>query len=451
MKLLYFAIFFFIFPLPCIYAQVILTIAGNGNIGFSGEGGLATDAQVYSPSGVAADKWGNIYIADRGNNVVQKIDTNGILSRFAGNGSWGAGGDAGPAIAASLYLAYSIGMAVDTAGYVYIACFEKVRKVSPSGNITSVAGTGITGNSGDGGPATAAEFKSITGLSFDKSGNLYIADEGNSNIRMVNTSGIITTIAGTTFGFSGDGGPATNAQLKEPQGIAIDDAGNIYIADSYNSRVRKINMAGIISTIAGGGVGSITFCLGCAAEDLSLNGPTGMAVDNSGNIYVSAISEDAVYKITPAGKAYNIAGTGIAGYFGDGGPATDAQLNAPKMICIDQNGNIIIADKDNRRYRKVWLDGTVHTPPAPTPLPLVPGLLIAPNPVTQKNITCTVQSDTNENAGLLVTDVLGRVVTTASCTTNTTNNISLPLPSGMYFISATTASGLKMSAKVVVQ
>ncbi len=433
------------------HTQIITTIAGTGVSGFSGEGGPATNAEFVHPAGVCADKWGNIYIVDRGVFVVQKIDTNGILSRFAGNGSWGAGGDAGPATAASLYLGFSIGLAVDTAGYVYIACFGKVRRVSPSGIITSVAGTGITGNSGDGGPATAAQFKSITGLCFDKSENLYIADEGNSNIRMVNTSGIITTIAGTTFGFSGDGGPATNAQFKEPQGIAVDDVGNIYVSDGYNYRVRKINTAGIISTIAGGGGAAVTVCFGCAAEDLRLAGPTGMAVDKSGNVYVSAISDNAVYKITPAGKFYNIAGTVFTGFSGDGGPATDAQLNAPTMICLDNSGNVLIVDKGNIRIRKVWLDGTVHTPPATTPLPLAPGLLIAPNPVTQKNITCTVQSDTNENAGLLITDVLGRVVTTASCTTNTTNNISLPLPSGMYFISATTASGLKMSAKVVVQ
>jgi hypothetical protein len=121
------------------------------------------------------------------------------------------------------------------------------------------------------------------------------------------------------------------------------------------------------------------------------------------------------------------------------------------MICLDNRGNLLITDKGNNRYRKVWLDGTVHTPPAPAPLPVVPALLIAPNPVTQKNISCTVQSDTNENAALVITDVLGRVVTTASCTTNTAANISLPLPSGMYFISATTASGLKMNAKIIVQ
>ncbi len=449
-KIVFIFILFSIFVYQ-VHAQVISTVAGDGIIGFGGEGGHATNAHFDFLVGVTTDKWGNIYVADMVNGVVQKIDTNGILNRFAGNGSSGYSGDGGPATTASLRLNLINGLAVDTVGDVYIACNGTVRKVNTSGIISTVAGNNIYGFSGDGGPATAAQFASITGICFDKAGNLYIADDQNYNIRMVNATGIISSFAGTgTLGFSGDGGPATAAQLKTPAGITFDDSGNLYIADRSNQRIRKINTAGIISSIAGGNPMHIPCCYGCAATSLNL-GPVGIAVDYSGNVYVSDIVDDVVQKITSDSKAYAFAGNCTEGFAGDGGPASAAQLHSPTMICLDNKGNLLIADKGNIRIRKVWLDGTVHTPPTPRPLPLAPALLIAPNPVTKKNISCTVQSDTNESAGLVIIDVLGRVVTTASCTTNTAANISLPLPSGMYFISATTASGLKMATKIVVQ
>ncbi len=434
------------------HGQVITSIAGNGTSGIAGEGGPATNAGFSFLAGVTTDKWGNIYVASVYNSVIQKIDTIGILSRFAGNGFSGYSGDGSPATAASLDLNLTVGLAIDVVGDVYIACGGTVRKVNNSGIISTVAGNNIYGYSGDGGPATAAQFASITGICFDKAGNLYIADDQNYNIRMVNAAGIISTFVGTgTPGFSGDGGPASAAQIKTPDGIACDDTGNLYIADGINGRIRKVNTYGIITSVAGGNPDAMGPCCywGCPATSLNLS-PAGVAIDHEGNIYVADIVDDVVQKITPDGLAYAIAGNCTTGYSGDGGPATAAQLHSPTMICLDKRGNLLIADKGNRRIRKVWLDGTVHTPPAPT-RPLAPALLIAPNPVTQKNISCTVQSDTNESASLLITDVLGRVVTTASCTTNTAANISLPLPSGMYFISATTASGLKMSAKIVVQ
>lgn len=450
MKTVYFFLAFILIWCK-LHAQVITTIAGTGISGFSGEGGIATNAQFSFPDGITADKWGNVYIADRINSVVQKIDTNGILSRFAGNGLYGYTGDGSAATNARLSM-YTAGMVTDTIGNLFISCNGTVRKVNALGIISTVAGNNNYGYSGDGGPATAAEFKTTTGICFDNAGNLYIADDQAYVIRMVNSAGIISTFAGTgTLGFSGDGGPATAAQLKTPAGITFDDSGNLYIADRSNQRIRKVNTSGIITSVAGGNPMVMPCCYwGCPATSLNI-GPIGVAVDHEGNIYVADISHSVVQKITSDSKTYAIAGNCTDGFSGDGGPASAAQIYRPTMICLDNRGNLLITDKGNNRYRKVWLDGTVHTPPAPAPLPVVPALLIAPNPVTQKNISCTVQSDTNENAALVITDVLGRVVTTASCTTNTAANISLPLPSGMYFISATTASGLKMNAKIIVQ
>ncbi len=431
------------------HGQVISTIAGTGVSGFSGEGGLAIHARFAHPVGVTSDKTGNIYIADRENNVIQKIDIHGVLTRFAGNGFSGNNGDGGPATAASLSLGLEVGMVTDSAGYVYISSGGQVRKVSPSGIISTVAGNGSYGYSGDGGPATAAQLKAPTGLCFDKAGNLYIADEQSHTVRVVNTSGIISTIAGTGIaGFSGDGGLATNAQLTTPIGIAVDDLSNLYIAAVDNHRVRKVNTAGVMTTIAGIGIDpGPKFCNGCIATSLQLSGPLGLAVDGLGNVYVAVIGNDAVYKITPDGKAYTIAGTGDEGFSGDGGPATAAEIKHPKMICLDNQGNLLITDKGNIRYRKVWL-GTTYIPYIPHG---AAHLSVYPSLAVGGSFTCYLQSDTNESAHLFITNTLGRVVYTTACTTNVDVPLSLPFPSGMYFISATTASGLKTLAKVVVQ
>ena len=299
-------------------AQIITTIAGNGTAGFSGEG-AAVNATFSVIDGIGIDKHGNIYIADWLDNVVQKIDTNGILTRFAGNGFSGLGGD-GLATAAQLELYLAVGIIADSIGNVYFGDGSRVRMVNTSGIISTVAGIGLYGFSGDGDPATAAELKAPAGLAFDKSGDLYIADEEASNIRKINTSGVISTFAGTTLGFSGDGGSATNAQFESPVGIAIDDFGNMYIADQVG-RIRRIDTVGIITTIAGGdSLGHITCAggMGCPATSMDLYGACGLSVDHSGNIYTSTIVYNAVHEISKNGLVYTIAGTGTAGYSGDG-------------------------------------------------------------------------------------------------------------------------------------
>ena len=222
--------------------NIISTVAGNGTADFSGDGGPATSAQINIPYGLAVDGAGNLYIADAVNNRIRKVDTSGNISTVAGNGMYGSSGDGGPATMAQL--AVPTGVAVDSAGNLYIADSDnnRVRKVDASGNISTVAGNGTADFSGYGGPATSAQLSMPMGVAVDSSGNLYIADTGNHRIRKVDASGNISTVAGNgTIGSSGYGGPATSAQLKAPHRVAVDSAGNLYIADTYNHQVRKVD------------------------------------------------------------------------------------------------------------------------------------------------------------------------------------------------------------------
>ena len=233
----------------------ITTIAGTPPRAPDGDGGPAIEANLNWPGGVAVDGAGNVYIADRGNDRIRRVDGAGIITTIAGTGESGSSADGGPAIEANLN--WPAGVAVDGAGNVYIADRgnDRIRRVDGAGVITTIAGTGVRGFSGDGGPAVEAKLDGPSGIAVDGAGNVYIADRGNDRIRRVDGAGVITTIAGTGVrGFSGDGGPAVEAKLDGPSGIAVDGAGNVYIADYNNHRVRRVDGAGIITTIAGTGV-----------------------------------------------------------------------------------------------------------------------------------------------------------------------------------------------------
>jgi sugar lactone lactonase YvrE len=336
----------------------ITTIAGSGLQGFSGDGGAATSAKLNEPDGVAVDGKGNIYIADLRNGRVRKVSPGGTISTFAGTGVWGYSGDGGPAISAQLYAPQ--GVAVDVQGNVYIADRNnyRVRKVSAGGTITTIAGTGKclggTCFSGDGGPATSAQLYSPSGVAVDGNGNLYIADRDNSRVRKVSSGGTITTIAGTsTKGFSGDGGPATKAQLYYPDAVAVDGIGNVYIADTFNNRVRKVSRGGTITTIAGTGACGLPSDGGPATSATVCN-PRGVAVDGQGNVYIGDTNNSRVRKVSPGGTITTFAGTGTCGnVVGNGGPATLAQLCTPWGVAVDGQGNVYIAEEGRSRVRKV--------------------------------------------------------------------------------------------------
>jgi hypothetical protein len=390
---------------------IIDTVAGNGTGGYSGDGGAATTAELYNPYGVAVDAPGNLYIADSNNLRIRKVNTSGVITTVAGNGSCCDSGDGGAATSAQL--SYPYGVALDTAGNLYIAdSGNLIRKVS-AGIITTVAGSGGNGFSGDGGAATSAQFRSPEGVAVDASGDLYIADSGNARIREVNAAGTIatlvggatgdgglgvfgyfnqpsgvardkagntwvadannnrvrkvaangtmTTVAGTgTSGFSGDAGPAASAQLNSPQGLVLDASGNLFIADSGNSRIRKVDGSGNITTVAGnGGYGYKGD--GGAATSAQLSYPTGVAVDAAGDLYVADVNNQRIRKVSAAGIITTLAGNGTYGYSGDGGVATSAQLNYPNGVAVDATGNLYIADTLNSRIRKVVATGIITT------------------------------------------------------------------------------------------
>ena len=333
-------------------AQIITTIAGNGTWSYGGDNGQATAAALKTPSEITLDAFGNIYIADYDNHRIRKINSLGIITTVAGTGAIGFSGDGGPATAARLNQPEQV--ALDATGNMYIVDTgnERVRKVSTTGVITTIAGTGVAGFSGDGGFATAAQLNAPEEVALDGSGNVYIADF-NNRIRKINTLGIISTIAGTGIaGFSGDGGQATAAQFNEP-GVTIDAVGNIFIADYVNHRIRMINTLGIINTIAGTGVGGFSGD-GGLATNAQIDLPWSIAIDVAGNLYFADFRGARVRMINTSGIINTVAGNGIGAFSGDGGLATNAELRNPNGVAIDASMcNLYIDDASNNRIRKV--------------------------------------------------------------------------------------------------
>ena len=318
----------------------LTVVAGNGTPGFSGDDGLATNAQFDDPQGLAIDSAGNLYIAD-GSGSVRKV-SNKVITTVAGSplgptgGKAGTGpnGDNGPATSAVLSSPH--GVAVDSAGNLYIADtnHNRIRKVA-SGVITTVAGGGfqISGS----GPATSAGLGNPQGVAVDSTGNVYIADTQDNLIRKV-SNGAIATMAGGGQSYPGDGGPATSAVLSYPLGVAVDSTGNLYIASTIDLRIRKISN-GMIATVAGGG-GSVGDSGPAAAAQL--NFPTSVALDSAGNLYIADTYDSRVRKVS-GGVIATVAGGGSSG-LGDNGPATSAQLAYPQGVALDSAGNLYIAD-----------------------------------------------------------------------------------------------------------
>jgi len=263
----------------------LTVVAGNGEIGFGGDGGPATEAMLWTPTDVAFDSRGNMYIADTGSDRIRKVNTSGVITTVAGSGETGFGGDGGPAIEAKLFS--PTGVAVDASGSFYIADSgnSRIRRVDASGNITTYAGGGTYGSVGDGGLATEAWLNSPKDMVLDSEGNLYIAERGNNRVRKVDTGGIITTVAGTgAGGFSGNGGAAVNAQIWHPYDVALDEEGNLYIADFENYRIRKVDRRGIITTWVGGGRGYTVDDM--PATEARILPPHAIAMDSRGNLFI---------------------------------------------------------------------------------------------------------------------------------------------------------------------
>lgn len=341
-------------------ADIISTIAGTGTASYNGDGIAATTANLNNPSSVAVDLSGNVYIADFANQRIRKVTAaTGTITTIAGTGSYGYGGD-GSAATTALF-SYPTGIAVDSSGNVYIVDQGnvRIRKVTAAtGIISTIAGTGTSGYNGDGIAATTAQLFYPNGIALDAAGNIYIADEDNQRIRKVTvSSGLISTIAGTgTPGYNGDGIAATAAKISYPTGVALDSTGNIYIVDKNNNSIRKVTVAtGMISTIAGSAATYGYNGDGIVATSALLWNPYGVAVDSNGNVLIVDQYNNRVRKVTIAtGLISTIAGTsGGAGYNGDGIPATSAQLYNPYDVDVDGGGNVFIADFTSNRIRKI--------------------------------------------------------------------------------------------------
>lgn len=287
------------------------------------------------------------------------------ITTIAGTGILGDSGYGGPATAADMH--YPLGIARDPLGNIYMTNHDhanfSIRKIDAAGIYTKFAGTGVKGYSGDGGPATAATFNDPFGVCLDKYGNLYIAEGDNEIIRKINTAGIISTVAGNgTAGYSGDGGPATNAQLKTPFSVRVDTGGNIFIADGDNNVIRKVNKAGIITTIAGTGVAGFSGD-GGPATAAQMASPSDIAIDSAGNIYITDYINNVIRMIDKKDTIHTVIGSPTGGipYDGDGGPATAAHLWGPIGMAFDSSWNLLIADTKNNRIRKVTPAGIIST------------------------------------------------------------------------------------------
>lgn len=405
------------------YSQNISTIAGTGVAGFGGDGGPATAAHLANPQKAVADASGNVYISDYSNNRVRKVSTSGIISTVVGDWACDTTGDGGPAVAAKI--CHPMGLAIDAPGNLYIADFgtSVVRKVSPTGIITRFAGNGALAYNGDGGAATLAAIGNPVGLAVDAVGNVFIADGKFDVVRKVNTSGIISTVAGNGItGSAADGALTTSSPLNGVRGVAVDAAGNLYITETLSFLLRKVNTSGILSTVSAG-------------VDV-----WDVALDAAGNIYWTDWGGDRVFRMHDTTRSI-IAGNGTAGYTGDGGPATLATFDGITGISVSTAGYIYVADVGNHCIRK-FASGTVGVPEKEQLTASA-----CPNPTTGKFV---ITLPYGGNKQVTIVDVLGRtVLQEVSESEELDADLTGEVP-GSYFIAVTTGKGVYRGQLVVV-
>ena len=333
--------------------DVIRTYAGNGQATTSGDGGPATAAGIPGPIGITAAPDGSVFIPSPAASLIRLVSTSGVITSFAGTGVAGGTGDGGPATAALLN--EPVNAALDAAGNLYIAdrANHRIRRVTPAGVISTIAGNGVNDFGGDGGPATSASLNNPVGVTVNPAGNVFIADEFNHRIRRVDTSGVITTYAGTgVAGSAGDGGQAAAAQLDLPIDVRVNSLGNLFVADISAQRVRRIGPDGVITTVAGTGTAGFGGDGGAATSAL-LNAPIEVVPDAFGNLYIADSGNNRVRRVNGAGVISTIVGSGTAGFSGDGGPAVDARVSSPAGVVLNAGGDLFVADRGNNRVRMV--------------------------------------------------------------------------------------------------
>jgi hypothetical protein len=442
-------------------AQTIITTIGGNGIGIYGDnvhdGGPATAAEIRYSEGLCLDKFGNIYIAESGNNRVRKITkSTGIITTIGGTGAHGFSGDGGPATDAQFLAPEAV--FADTAGNIYVADAgnSRIRKIVLStGIVTNVVGSGPTGltgggDGGDGGPATNAEINGPSGVCLDNFGNIYIADYSNNKIKKVNVvTGIITTVAGIGpmgytggfVGYSGDGGLAINAQFSGAIQVFADSAGNLFICDQWNHAIRKVNAStGIITTIAGTGTAGYTGDGGLAIS-AQLNQPSGLYVDKQENVFIAEYGDGLIRKIDGAtGIISTVAGIGTLGFSGDGGPATNAELRCGDVF-LDQYGTVFIADEDNNRIRMVYNSKLA----IPQISPIGKEISIYPNPTTG-----SITIEYAKGSEVIMYDAVGKVVNRLFITSDKEAMNIETLPNGVYMIQLVDeTTGIRTMKKIV--
>ncbi|MEA2425837.1 MAG: hypothetical protein QOH13_2247 [Thermoleophilaceae bacterium] len=336
----------------------IFTIAGGDVGGFKGDGRPATSASLNGPAGVLAAGDGGILIADTINQRVRRIDPSGRILTIAGNGSRGFAGDGGPPTGATLQDPTALALGKDGSLYVADTGNNRIRVIRPNGVIGTVAGTSDQGFSGDGGPASAAQLNAPQGLAIALNGGVFLSDTGNNRVRLIRPDGTIATVAGSgKAGFAGDGAPATGAELNAPSGLAVAGDGALLIADTGNNRVRRVGGDGKITTVAGDGGGGSAGD-GGDATSAQLNSPVDVATVPAGGFFVAEAGGNRIRHVDPAGHIARLAGTGGPRFGGDGRAASTALLNAPRAVELMPSGvEVLVADTDNDRVRYIAIPG----------------------------------------------------------------------------------------------
>ncbi len=425
-----------------LYSQsyVINDFAGQRHGSYSGDGGPAINAHLSTPISVYIDSKDNVFISDWGNSRLREVDVLGEITTIAGNGIYGYSGDGGPSTAAELN--GPMGIYEDASGNIYVADIgnERIRKIDVNGIISTFAGNGNYGFSGDGGLAIAATFEDPAGICGDDLGNMYVADEFNNRVRKINPNGIISTIAGSgARGYAGDGGAAIQAALYYPSGVAVDGAGNLYIADESNNCIRKVNQKGIISTIAGNGLPGFS---GDGGQSIlsELYNAAGVGIDNGGNIYITDGFNNRIRKINRDGIISTIAGNGIAGYTGLGDTATLASIFDPVSISADASDNLYFANAFNNTIEKL------------SALPVganLPKISVYPNP-NQGTFTIKIE-DIFPSLQLEVYNVLGQKIAYVALNTAETQINLSACSAGVYLYRIiSTSNSLYGAGKLVI-